>query len=60
MGGAGCMRTRPRCMRKRLRPMPICPWMLVADMAGWMGAAAVPYVWPQAGDLFERQAEAVS
>jgi hypothetical protein len=24
--------------------MPICPWMLVADMAGWMGAAAVPYV----------------
>jgi hypothetical protein len=41
--------------------MPICPWMLVADMAGWMGAAAaVPYVWPQAGDLFERQAEAVS
>jgi hypothetical protein len=29
---------------QRLKPMPICPWMLVAEIAGWMGAAAVPNV----------------
>ena len=36
-GGADCMRARPRCVRKRLKPLPICPWMLVAEIAGGMG-----------------------